>query len=481
MRQSELESNTSKAIEGAVKKTLCESDFAFFIRYVFKHHYNIAWLNNWHHDEIIKLIYKIEARKVPNAVINIPPRYGKTEIVVVLWMAWTFIRNRKAKFIHASYSVDLALSNSDKVRQILKSPCIQEFWKITMQDSADSKSLWLTKEGGGLLARSSDGQVTGFGAGITGWKMGEDFDGAIIIDDPLKVADLNSETTRERVNRNISETFHSRKNHPLVPIVIVMQRLHEDDSSAFALNGGVMGEEFAHLKIKAMQDDGSALWVAKHDAEKLKVMQQADRFTFAGQYQQEPYSQDGNIFNLTFCNRYEMVDEFKNYQQIVLSLDTAYKSNEHNDPSCITVWGLTKTYDDLIECVNKRMEYPELKKTLIEFAARYKPKTILIEDKSSGQALIQELQRDTNLPVIAIKPHGDKLSRASAATSYIVAGRIRLPQQAHWLAEFEKQLVHFPNAKHDDIVDSVSQFINWRTAHAIDAQEIINAWGRMYQ
>ena len=215
-------------------KLHCENDFRFFIRYVFKEFYNVTWLNNWHHDAIIDFIKGLENRTISNAVINIPPRYGKTELVVILWIAWTIIRNPTAQFIHASYSDGLALKNSATIRAILAHECIQKIWQIKMRSGTDSKGLWLTEQGGGLLAGAAGGSITGFGAGVTAWNDGEPFDGAIIIDDPLKPDDAYSDAMRKTVNERLAGTFHSRKNHPKVPIIIVMQRLHENDASAFA-------------------------------------------------------------------------------------------------------------------------------------------------------------------------------------------------------------------------------------------------------
>lgn len=461
MQQMPLSQSYSEQVQDAVQKRACERSLAYFVRYVFANVYNLKWDNNWHHDEIIRVLTNLELRIIPNAIINMPPRYGKTELTTIMWIAHTLIRNPQARFIHASYADDLVKRNSDQIRMILAHPSMQKHWQIKMRASENSKGIWTTEQGGGLLAAPTGGQITGFGAGITNW-TGDAFDGAIILDDPHKAGDADSEVMRNAVNELISGTLHSRKNHPRVPIVITMQRLNEEDATGYALAGKVMGDEFYHLKIPAIGSDGKALWHSKHTVEQLAAMEKAQPLTFAGQYQQEPYSRNGNVFNLNKCPRYSIREANNYYEQIVFSLDTAYKASEHNDPTCITVWGLTKTFDDLLEVENVRVEYPELRRLVLRFAEEHNPDTILIEDKASGQSLIQELRRETRLPIIAVNPVGDKLTRAHTASSYIDAERMRLPANAQWLSEFEKQLSYFPNAKHDDIVDSVSQFINWR-------------------
>lgn len=439
-------------------KTRCELDLAFFIQYVFREFYGVQWVHNWHHDELIKLIYALERREIPNAVINLPPRYGKTELAVIIWICWTMIRNPKAQFIHGSYSDELALRNSGTIRDILKSECIQRYWPLKMRDSADAKGLWLTDQNGGMKAGATGGAMTGFGAGITSWKDGDPFDGALILDDPLKPDDARSEVTREFINKRLSGTLHSRRNHKKVPMVIVMQRLHVDDPSGYALDGKIMGDEFYHLKLPAIHD-GKPLWPYKHEMNQLKAMELADRTVFAGQYMQEPYVIGGEVFNLEPCHRFHTPPEDK--QMRVHSWDTAYKADQHNDPSCCTIWDVTPSLYYLVDEVHGRWEYPELKRRVIELAERDKPDAILIEDKASGQSLIQELKTATRLPVIAIKPDADKHTRARTAAAFFDAQKVALPESAPWLAAWEAELIAFPNAKHDDRVDSTSQFLRY--------------------
>jgi PBSX family phage terminase large subunit len=162
------------------------------------------------------------------------------------------------------------------------------------------------------------------------------------------------------------------------------------------------------------------------------------------------------------------------YSQIVHSWDTAYKADQHNDPSACTVWGINGNNASLLHVFNERLEYPALKKRIIALCAIYPPKTVLIEDKASGQSLIQEFRDIPNLstavsesPIVAINPTGDKLTRAAACCDMIASGRIFVPTVAPWLDEYRKQLVRFSFSKdfskgnHDDMVDSTSQFINW--------------------
>lgn len=151
----------------------------------------------------------------------------------------------------------------------------------------------------------------------------------------------------------------------------------------------------------------------------------------------------------------------KKFDFIVHSWDTAFKANASADPTACTVWGVAKEGFYLLDVLNKRLEYPDLKDAVIKMASQDNPDFILIEDKASGQSLIQDLKRSHNFPIIAIEPENDKVNRLSTALVHIEAGNVYLPELASWVKEFKKQCELFPQGDHDDMVDSMSQFLNW--------------------
>lgn len=451
-----------------------------FTEHFFKELRAETFIENEHHRQIAETLQKVERGEILNLVINMPPRYGKTELAVINWVAHSIARNPKAKFIHLSYSDDLALDNSAKIREIIKSDKFQELWPIELKQDSDSKKLWYTQAGGGLYATASGSAITGFGAGATQEDDDGKFYGAIIIDDPLKVDDARSEIERNKINNRLNETIKSRRNSRKTPIIIIMQRLHDEDMAGYALAGG-MGEEFHHLNLKALRDDGTALWPLKHTAQELDLMRTHDRHTFASQYQQQPVPTEGAVFKLQWFQRYLRLPSAPPRTMIVHSWDTASKAKEHNDPSCCTVWHVTPTAWYLADVVHGRWEYPELRKRVFTMAADQKPDFILIEDKATGQSLIQELQAGTSYPVLAIEPHGDKETRARITTGLVEAGRLLLPEAAAWLADYEHEMMMFPNAKHDDRVDSTSQFLNWMKERGGDSNtEFQQMMDRLY-
>lgn len=170
-------------------------------------------------------------------------------------------------------------------------------------------------------------------------------------------------------------------------------------------------------------------------------------------------SPEGNVIKLEWFRRYR--GEPDGVVAIVQSWDTGIKPNQVNDPSVCTTWAVTRTGAYLLNVFRERLAFPDLKRKAIELHALWNPTHVLIEDKGSGQSLIQELRDSTAIPCVPIEPVGDKVSRMIGATGPIEAGKVFLPESAPWLQAYEGELSIFPLAPHDDQVDSTSQFINW--------------------
>lgn len=276
-----------------------------------------AFIPGEHHARIDEALRKVERGEIKNLLITLPPRFGKTQFCVIDWMARCLAKNPRAKFIHLSYSDELALDNSAKCRETVALREYQEFWDINIKPDADSKKKWYTEEGGGVYATAAGGPVTGFGAGsladiaentqddeFSDFFAGDNdevrdanlFYGAIIIDDPIKVEDAESEKERNRVNKRLNSTIKSRRNSRNTPIIIIMQRLHEDDMAGFVLGGG-MEEGFYHLNIPAADlESRTSVWPAKHTYDELMSMKAADNAVFMSQYMQDPTPDEGTFF-----------------------------------------------------------------------------------------------------------------------------------------------------------------------------------------
>jgi hypothetical protein len=318
---------------------MLESSQVAFTKYFFRVR-GETFIPGDHHalidDALTKLergeLYDADGNKCTNLLITIAPRYGKTQIAVIDWMARSIAKNPRAKFIHLSYSDDLALDNSSKCRETVASPEYQALWPVKLKADSDSKKKWYTTEGGGVYASSAGGPVTGFGAGslvdadIEIDKTDDEFDqffagdvaetdpdlfyGAIVIDDPIKIDDADREKERDRVNKRLNSTIKSRRNSRKTPIVITMQRSNEDDMAGFVLAEGI-GERFYELKLPAIKPDGTSLWPHKHTIEELMAMKKADNATFMAQYMQDPTPEEGVFFKKEWFdkNRFRIGEE----------------------------------------------------------------------------------------------------------------------------------------------------------------------------
>lgn len=442
-------------------------DFYYFARYAFMKQTGIKWTRNWHHDVICNALMRVFRGECKRLIINMPPRYSKTELAVVNFIAWCLANAPDCEFIHCSYSARLAANNTAKTRDIVTSDWYQRFFpKVKLDSSTSGKDHWRTTAGGVVYAAGSYGTITGFGAGkFLGPDIPYTFKGAMIIDDAHKADEAQSDVMRQNVLDWYAGTAKSRTNSPDTPIIVIMQRLHESDLAGWLLAGG-SGEDWEHLVIPAVNDNDEALWPAKHTREDLRKMEAANSYVFAGQYLQLPAPLGGGIFKDSWWRYYRTAP--LRFKRIVQSWDTAFKAKETNDPSSCTTWGETDDGYYLLDRFNKRMEFPELKRTAASLYLKWKPNAVLVEDKASGQSLIQEFRQPIDLdgqkvrlPIVAIKVDTDKVTRAFAASPMVESGQVFLPEVADWLPEYTQQLGTFPNAKHDDDVDSTTQALNY--------------------
>lgn len=447
---------TIEAVKELAALELARNDLFFFSRYMFAKRRGYKWVQNWHQKVVCDALMRVFRGECKRLIINIPPRYSKTELAVVNFIAWAMGKVPDCEFIHTSYSAKIATKNSANVRSIvLHDEYKKVFPAFELDGGSTAKDNWSTTQGGVMYATGSQGTITGFGAG----KMREDFGGAIIIDDPHKANEANSDVMRQNVIDWFQDTLESRTNSPETPIIVIMQRLHQSDLSGWLLDGG-NGEEWEHVCIPVMNDQGEPLWLWKHTAEKLAAMEAKNRYNFAGQYMQRPAPLGGGIFKDEWW-KYYSADALPRVKRIIQSWDTAFKAKESNDYNvCFTLAECENGYY-VTDRFKKRMEYPELKRTAKMLGERDKPNAVLVEDKASGQSLIQDLRADTLLPVVPIPKNADKVSCANAVTAYVESGRVFLPEGAEWVPDFLLTLGQFPNATHDDDVDAFTQGITY--------------------
>jgi predicted phage terminase large subunit-like protein len=417
--------------------------------------------HNWHIDLIAEYLEACTRREIKRLIINIPPRYLKSVSVTVAWPAWLLGKNPSERILAASYAHSLSLKHSTDCRLVVKSDWYNRtFPNVVLTDDQDTKEKFVTTERGMRYATSVAGSVIGEGGNF------------LIVDDPHSAAGALSDTQRATANTWFDQSFATRLNDKENGvIVVIMQRLHANDLSGHLLEKGgwehlcipAVAETKTVLdfgRVKKTRESGDILHPEREGKDAIDRLKIAlGSYAFAGQYQQRPAPADGGIYKADWFRRYAVARD--DYEMIVQSWDTASKAGQLNDPSCCTTWGVKRDGFDLLQVMVRRLEYPDLKALVMKQAADWQPDAILIEDKSSGQALLQDFRRETALPLIGINPEKDKITRASAESATVEAGKVALPTQAAWLTDYEMEMLTFPNAPHDDQVDSSTQFLKW--------------------
>lgn len=474
--------------EKAVIRQLCESSLLFFTRYFFKQRFSAKFRVNWHHKLIAQKLEDVANGKIKNLLINVAPGSSKTEIAIINFIAWCLANNPRCRFLHISYSDDLALLNSQTCREIVSSDEYQEFWQRKVADDAKAKKRWNIeldgKKAGGVYAASLGGQITGFRAGY----MTEGFSGAILIDDPLKPEDAHYKVKRDAANRKLITTVKSRKANPDTPIILIMQRLAEDDPTGF-IQRGEFGGDWDIVKIPALitDDEMQALgytppevvkdehgrfsyWQYKEPLDIMLETEQKNRFLFSSQYQQTPAALGGNVIKTEWLKFYRTTPKLTERH---IFADTAQKTGERNDYSVFQCWGKgedSKLY--LIDQIRGKWEAPELKRQAVAFWNKHKAaneellgtlRSMRIEDKASGTGLIQDIKREASMPVYAIQRNKDKLTRVLDVLSYIEAGYVYILESASYLSDFLSECEAFTSDNthaHDDQIDPMCDAIS---------------------
>lgn len=438
--------------EDKILKAWCEDNLLNMTRYLYKENHRRNFTVAPHLVKINNFLMRVINGEIKRGIINIPPRYGKTELAVKNLISFGLAINNRSKFIHLSYSDSLALDNSSQAKEYIQSEAYQKLWPMTLKKDAQSKGKWFNEFGGGVYATASGGAITGFGAGGTDE---ETFEGAIIIDDPLKPDDAFSEVKRKAINDRYNNTIRSRVNNRNVPIIVIMQRLHEDDMSGFLLNGG-SGEEWEHLCLPALDEENNPLWEEKHNFNELEQIRKANSYTFAGQYMQKPAPDEGGEWKRDWFNIINKKELPTNIRWNML-IDGAYTKNNANDPTGIMIYGKSDNNLYIYSSIDKYLEMPELLQFIPQHitATGLKVNLIKIEPKASGKSLRQLIQRNTNLNATEIKSdfvNMSKIECARMSSPFIEGGRVFLVE-GNWNEHFLSQVAMFPNAKHDEHVD----------------------------
>jgi len=421
------------------------------------------YLHNWHIEAICEHLEAVTRGEIKRLLINMPPRHMKSIIVSVCWPCWEWIENPARRWLFSSYAQSLSTRDSLKCRRLIQSPWYQKNWGETFKLTSDqnAKTRFENDKTGYRIATSVGGVGTGEGGD------------RIVCDDPHNVKEAESEAVRESTLEWWDQVMSTRANDPkTAAVVIVMQRVHEADLSGHVLDQG----GYDHLCLPAeyegkkhytslgwedpREHEKELLWPerfnrASIDDLKIRLGSRAA----AGQLQQTPAPSEGGIWKREWFNYLRAIPSYK---QIVQSWDTAFKKGEENAYTVGTTWAEFQKGYCLIDLFRERVEYPDLKRAIVSYANKWKPRAVLVEDKASGISVCQDLKRETRLPIIQVKANkDDKLVRAGLVAPLIEAGNVYLLENASWLADFLHECTFFPNSRFADQVDSTSQLLDY--------------------
>jgi predicted phage terminase large subunit-like protein len=440
--------------------------YSFMLRCFAELNPSAAFLPSWHIELMAAKLQAVRDRRIRRLIINIPPRHLKSLAASIALPAWLLGHDSAEAIVNVTYGQELSDKFARDCRAIMMASWYRALFPTRLASARSPLQELVTTQGGFRLATSVGGVLTGRGADL------------IIIDDPLKPSDAMSESRRIAANEWFDGTLYSRLNDKVRgAIVIIMQRLHEDDLVGHVLRQE--GWEIVSFPAIAEVDEqhlvetpfgrktfgrltGAALHPERESLETLKrIRANMGEYNFAGQYQQTPAPAGGGMVKEAWFRRYRPEERPASFDQIVQSWDTANKPSELADYSVCTTWGVKGPHFYLLNVLRKKLDFPNLKRAVREQGDLFNPTTILIEDKASGTQLIQDLIDAGLSRVTRYKPDGDKIMRLHAQTATIENGFVHLPDTAHWLADYLHELTMFPAGRYDDQVDSTAQALAW--------------------
>ncbi|MBC7578520.1 MAG: phage terminase large subunit [Tardiphaga sp.] len=446
-------------------RKLCREDFyTFAVRAFMELYPDEEFDANWHQELIMSNLRDLMGSRRRRQLILVPPRSLKSFICSVAWPAFLLGHRPSMKIIAVSYAQPLADDLARLTLDLMNSAWFRSVFTTRLRRGKQPADNFHTTRGGYRLATSVGGTLTGRGADL------------IIIDDPIKAEDAMSSAVRESTKNWFRNTLRSRLNHKAKgQILVVMQRLHQDDPAAMLIEqkwpmlklAAIATENEEHTyntlmgRVTKLRLAGEVLHPAREPLEILEELKtDMGSFSFAAQYQQDPVPAEGNIIQRSWIARY-VRSELPPFNQIVQSWDTASKGSEIHDFSVCTTWGITKDrHIYLLHVLRRRLTYPDLKRAAREQAELHNADVVLIEDKISGTSLIQDLKRDGFHKVKAIIPKGEKALRLAGVSAMFENGFVHVPSDAPWADDYVDEMISFPG-RYDDQVDSTTQALLW--------------------
>lgn len=419
--------------------------------------------DNWHIRAITYQLERVLAGEITRLIINVPPRYLKSITVSVAFPAFVLGHRPSSKILCVSYNEVLAIKHSTDTRRVLHSPWYRRLFPgVASERDKCTETRLETSQHGFRLATSISGSLTGHGGNL------------IIIDDPQKANE--GEAGRNEVNETYDSTLSSRLNNKATDaVVLVMQRLHENDLTGHLLEQG--GWEHLVIPAVAPRDltyrigpsetdvyrfrSGSVLDPVREPESVLRDQRRVQGTSkFSAQYLQEPLPAEGSLFHWDWFRAHRVTEkQWGDFEFMFQSWDPASSLSSTASYSVCTSWTVRDGRYYLVDVYRRRCEFPDLVHAALALEARLSPNVVLIEETGIGKPFAQELARKLGYRVQTTKSTVDKQCRAEAVTADLEQGKVFVPAAAPWLDEFRREVIAFPSGRHYDQVDSMVQFL----------------------
>ncbi len=456
-----------------------KSDLKTFMRQAFKQLHPIhEFLDNWHIDAIIYCLEQSIEGKMPRLIINLPPRQLKSFLTSVVLPAFILGHDASAKIICVSYSDELATTLARDFKRIIESQWYKDIFPNVKKSKLTGND-FVTDQGGFRYATSVGGTITG---------KGGDF---IIVDDPIKPTDTNSDKIRQASNEWYKATLLSRledKKHSV--LILVMQRLHVNDLTGYVQTEG----NFNKLSLPAiaikdnekipvgpndyyLRQAGEALHEDRESLQTLEKMRNSvGQFIFASQYQQSPETPEGLLFKSKYLQIINEDFQIQGGGLFWVSVDSALSESENADYSAISVGYSNQQGHFILSAERGRWDYETLKSKVMKYTNDPdKNFQFIVEAAGSGISLIQYL-RTAGIKCLHYRPQHDKMTRAAYVLPIFVQKRVFIKRQAGkdgWIEDYINEFLSFPNGRYDDQVDSLVQVLGW-------AERLVNSGSKFY-
>ena len=450
------------------------SDFFLFHRVMFKKRTGRDFMiskpegNESHFYEVCRELSDVFLLKTKRLSINLPPGWAKSELCKS-FICWCFAHYPDCKFLYISHSFDLATVHTASIKQTMCMAIYRQLFDVEIKRESSAKDHFETTAGGAVKAFGSQGGITGHDAGLPGSNR---FTGCVVIDDIHKPEEIHSDNTRERIKRNYFETIERRPRSPLVAIVLIGQRLHEDDLFEHLLSGAD-GQVWRNVIIKALDDAGNARYPEVNPISQLITMREKQPYVFASQYQQDPMPAGGGLFKGDW---FPLLDYTPKIIATFVTGDSAETDKEYNDATVFSFWGVYQltfngsAIDGLyglhwIDCAEMRIEPKDLEDAFLDFwsgCMRYpvQPKFAALEKKSTGVTLLSVLKGVQGLRILDIERSGSvnsKTNRFIEMQPFIASKQVTLPidgKHTKMCVDHMKKITANNVHRFDDIADT---------------------------